>query len=61
MTITCDTCGQDSGVRLDDLEALLHESTLEGWFMAQPRMGQPFRFSCPACTKAARRTGEATP
>jgi hypothetical protein len=54
MTITCATCGRDSGVcaALDEAETLALER--DAWTCAMPRIGQPFRFYCPACTQAAR-------
>jgi len=52
MTITCTTCGADSGVRLDDEPEVLEGPDLEGWFAAPPRIGEPFRFYCPACVQA---------
>jgi hypothetical protein len=58
MTITCATCGRDSGVRAAALgeggPEPFDPPELEGWACAVPQIGEPFRFYCPACWPAAR-------
>jgi DNA-binding MarR family transcriptional regulator len=54
MTITCATCGRDSGASAELDDAALAILDRENWRCAVPQIGQPFRFYCPACWPAAR-------
>lgn len=54
MTITCATCGKDSGASAELDDSALATLDREHWRAAVPQIGQPFRFYCPACWPAAR-------
>jgi hypothetical protein len=55
MTITCATCGRDSGVGEDALAKQVPDGEVyavlerDGWHLAVPRLGEPFRWGCDAC------------